>query len=53
VLSAEDLESLEETVNVLSDERLVGDIHEAMGELAAGPATTLTKDEATALVAKP
>ena len=50
VLSVDDLESLEETLNVLSDERAVADIHEALRELNSGRATPLTKDEALALV---
>lgn len=51
VLSVDDLESLEETLNVLSDERAVADIHEALQELnSAGGALVLTKDEALALV---
>ncbi len=50
VLSVDDLESLEETLDVLSDERLVADIHEALAELAARPPRALGKDEALALV---
>jgi prevent-host-death family protein len=50
VLSVDDLESLEETLNVLSDDRAVADIHEALRDISAGRTTTLTKDEALALV---
>jgi prevent-host-death family protein len=49
VVSVDDLESLEETLEVLTDERLVAKIQKAMAELAAGRAQTLTKDEALAL----
>jgi antitoxin YefM len=50
VLSVDDLESLEETLNVLSDDQAVADIHEALRELPSGRTTTLTRDEALALV---
>ncbi len=52
VVSVEDLESLEETLEVLGDHTLVGKIQKAMSEIAAGKARSLTKDEALALVRK-
>ncbi|MDQ1712553.1 MAG: antitoxin YefM [Frankiaceae bacterium] len=50
VLSVDDLESLEETLNVLSDDQAVADIHEALREINRGLATALAKDEALALI---
>jgi antitoxin YefM len=50
LLSIEDLESLEETVAVLSDPDLMADLREAEGEVASGAATRLTKEQALALV---
>jgi antitoxin YefM len=52
VVSVEDLESLEETLDVLGDHGLVAKIHKAMNELAGGKARILTKDEALAFVRK-
>jgi antitoxin YefM len=46
MLSIDDLDSLEETLAVLSDRRLVGDIREAQADIAADRTTLLTKDEA-------
>jgi prevent-host-death family protein len=48
MLSVEDLESLEETLEVLSNPQLMADIREADGEVAAGRTVTLSKDEALA-----
>jgi antitoxin YefM len=48
VVSVEDLESLEETLEVLGDHALVIKIEKAMREIAAGKAQTMTKDEALA-----
>jgi len=50
VISVEDLESLEETLDVLGSEALLADIHEAVAELAAGRAPVLSKDEALRLI---
>jgi antitoxin YefM len=50
MLSLEDLESLEETLDVLSNPELVREIHEAQDEVAAGRTTPLTKDEARSLI---
>ena len=49
VLSVEDLESLEETLDILTDQALVAKIQRAMREIAAGNAETLTKEEALRL----
>jgi len=46
VISVEDLESLEETLDVMSSEALLADIREALAELATADAPVLTKDEA-------
>ena len=48
MLSLEDLESLEETLAVLSDPELVAAIREADAEVAAGGTTGLSKQEALA-----
>jgi antitoxin YefM len=48
MLSLEDLESLEETLAVLSDAELMRAIHEADAEVAAGSTTRLSKQEALA-----
>ena len=48
MLSLEDLESLEETLAVLSDPELVAAIREADAEVAAGGTTRLSRQEALA-----
>jgi antitoxin YefM len=48
MLSLEDLESLEETLAVLSDPELMAAIREADAEVAAGHTTRLSKQEALA-----
>jgi antitoxin YefM len=48
MLSLEDLESLEETLAVLSDPELVAAIREADAEVAGGHTTRLSKQEALA-----
>jgi PHD/YefM family antitoxin component YafN of YafNO toxin-antitoxin module len=50
-LRCEDLESLEETLDVMSNTRLVADIREALAELDTGAAQVLSKDEARRLIA--
>ncbi|HET9731603.1 MAG TPA: type II toxin-antitoxin system Phd/YefM family antitoxin [Acidimicrobiales bacterium] len=50
VLSVEDLESLEETLDVLSNGRLMADLRGAEAEVAAGESVVLTKEEAQALL---
>ena len=48
VLSVEDLESLEETLEILSDPTVLADIREAESERSKGVTTKLSKDEALA-----
>lgn len=50
VISVEDLESLEETLDVMGDEVLLSDIREALAELATGDAPVLNKDEALRMI---
>jgi prevent-host-death family protein len=49
VMSVEDLESLEETLDVLGSEALLADIREALAELPDGDGQVLSKDEALRL----
>ncbi|HEY6275836.1 MAG TPA: type II toxin-antitoxin system Phd/YefM family antitoxin [Streptosporangiaceae bacterium] len=49
VISVEDLESLEETLDVMDSEGLLADIREALAGLATGDAQVLSKDEALRL----
>jgi antitoxin YefM len=51
VVSAADLESLEETLDVMGNQGLLADIREAVMELSAGASVPLTKDEALRLIA--
>ena len=48
LLSVDDLESLEETLEILSNPELMADIREAEADLAAGKTSPLTKEEALA-----
>lgn len=48
LLSVDDLESLEETLEILSNPQLMADIREAEAGEAAGQTSALTKDEALA-----
>jgi antitoxin YefM len=50
VVSAADLESLEETLEVMGNAALLADIKEAVMELAADASTPLSKDEALRLI---
>lgn len=50
ILSVEDLESLEETLEVLSTPRLLTDIREAEADHRAGRTLPLTKEQALGLV---
>jgi antitoxin YefM len=50
VVSVDDLESLEETVDVLSRPALLRQVRRSLDELRAGPAEALSKDDALALV---
>jgi antitoxin YefM len=49
VLSVEDLESLEETLDVMGSAALLDDIREALRELAAANPVVLSKDDARRL----
>jgi antitoxin YefM len=51
VISVEDLESLEETLDVMDSAALLADIREALDELGTGSAAGLTKDDALRLIA--
>jgi antitoxin YefM len=51
VLSIEDLQSLEETLDVMGSTALVADIREALIELDAATPPVLSKDEALQLMA--
>jgi antitoxin YefM len=50
VISVEDLESLEETLDITGSEALLGEIREALAELAVADAPVLSKDEALRLI---
>ena len=50
VLSIDDIESLEETLDVLSNDSLLADIREALAERVHTPPQTLSKDEALELL---
>jgi antitoxin YefM len=50
VISVEDLESLEETLDVMGSETLLADIREALAELATAAAPMLSKEEALRLI---
>ncbi len=49
VVSVEDLESLEETLDALSSPTLIQQIRESLEDLASGQAQVLSKDDALAL----
>ena len=50
VLSIEDLDSLEETLDVLGNRAVLDDIQEALAELQTGAATVLSKDDALQII---
>lgn len=50
VITIEDLEDLEETLNVLSDPKLMRRVRQAQSEIDTGTATRMRKDEALALI---
>lgn len=50
ILSLEDLESLEETLEVLSDPELLAAIRDAEADVAMGRTERLTKEQALALI---
>lgn len=49
IMNLEDLESLEETLAILSNPRLMAEIRQAEAEIASGKSKRLSKDEATRL----
>jgi antitoxin YefM len=51
VISLEDLESLEETLDVMDSAALLSDIRESLAELGTADAPTLSKEEALRLIA--
>jgi prevent-host-death family protein len=51
VISLDDLESLEETLDVMDSSALLADIHEALDELGTGSTPELSKDDALRLIA--
>ncbi|MCE0488422.1 type II toxin-antitoxin system Phd/YefM family antitoxin [Ornithinimicrobium sediminis] len=48
VISADDLESLEETLKVVSRPKLITQVRDSLAELAAGEAEVLSKEEVLA-----
>ena len=52
VVSVDDLESLEQTLDILSRRALIKAIRESLDELADEGAQVLSKDEALALIAR-
>jgi prevent-host-death family protein len=50
VISVEDLDSLEETLDIMDNAALLGDIRQSLTELAAAGAEVLTKEEALRLI---
>ncbi len=52
MLSVEDLQSLEETLEILSDPALMRSIRRAEREAASGKAVRLTRDEALARITR-
>jgi PHD/YefM family antitoxin component YafN of YafNO toxin-antitoxin module len=51
VLSVEDLESLEETLEVMGSRAVLDDIQAALAELETGAAAVLSKEDALRIVA--
>lgn len=50
VISVDDLESLEETLDILDSAALLADIRESLAELSTTDATVLSKEEALRLI---
>ena len=50
VMSVEDLESLEETLDIMDSAALLGDIREGLAELGTVGAPVLTRDDALRLI---
>ncbi len=53
VMSVEDLESLEETLDIMDSAALLGDIRESLAELRTTEPPVLTKDDALRLISDP
>ena len=51
VISVDDLESLEETLDIMDSGALLADIRESLAELSTADAATLSKEEALRLIA--
>jgi prevent-host-death family protein len=51
VLSIDDLDSLEETLDVMGNRAVLDDIQEALAELQTGAGSVLSKDEALRIIA--
>ena len=51
IISVEDLESLEETLDVMGSAALLDDIREALAELSTGDTLVLSKGDALRLIA--
>jgi hypothetical protein len=49
-MSLEDLESLEETLDVMDSAELLADIRSSLAEVTSGSAEVLSKDEAQRLI---
>jgi antitoxin YefM len=49
VISVEDLESLEESLDIMDSAARLSDIRESLAELSTGPAAVLSKDDAMRL----
>jgi antitoxin YefM len=49
VISVEDLESLEETLDIMDSAALLGDIRESLAELSVGETVVLSKEDALRL----
>jgi prevent-host-death family protein len=50
VISVDDLESLEETLEIMDSDALLADIRESLAELSTTDATALTKEDALRLI---
>lgn len=51
VISVDDLESLEETLDIMGSAALLADIRESLAELSTADAAVLSKDDALRLIA--
>ncbi|MGO8958409.1 MAG: type II toxin-antitoxin system Phd/YefM family antitoxin [Streptosporangiaceae bacterium] len=52
VMSVEDLESLEETLDVMDSAELLAGIRESLADIASGSAEVLSKDQALRLISR-